>query len=131
MADMTHANRARKYLENRSETLETVSVDSTLAVATATRESATEIRNGVRNIENRLHDISSALEADAGLVGFTRICQIDADKRSIDQLWINPRQVVAVSPSGEGKTWVHLTDGRHFILDGELHSIAMKLGVSA
>lgn len=121
MADMTHANRARKYLENRSETPETVSVDATLAVATATRESATEIRNGVRNIESRLHDIASAMEPDAGLV------------RLDDARFVSLAHVVTVTddPEANGCCRVLTDTGTALQVDQPTVDVARRLGVSA
>lgn len=125
MSDVRHYARAREHLESDDMNQagnEAATLNARLAVSVAAREICKELRNSLAGINGRLHDVMVALEPDAGLVGFTS---------ESSPIWINPRQVVAVTSDADDITTIHAGIGRDFIVDVDLNAAAMKLGVSA
>lgn len=131
MADMTHAARARQWLDdpdNRVQEELAARLNASLAESTATREVTTAIVAQTREFTTRLHDIASALEPDAGLVRFTGSDHLAAGDYAV---YVSPAEVAFLYEEPDDRTRIVSGGGAAVIVHGAIEDIAAKLGVSA
>lgn len=125
MSDVTHYARARKTLESEltEASVEGATLNALLAVSTAARETAGEIRNGLHGLDTRLRDLANHGADDAGLVSFTT---------DTGPVWISIRHVVAVEPAidMDDLTIIRTIDGRWVMVEGDMHATVGRLGVA-